>query len=318
MLAPQNKGRPAIFPSITSELRACMPDLRGPLTANAPIAHLSWFRTGGPAQILFEPSSESDLAYFLGNLDPAIPVLMLGSGSNILLRDSGVEGVVIRLGKAFQGIEIEALTLHAGAAVPDVKLASAAAQAGIAGLSFFRGIPGSVGGALRMNAGAYGAETKDVLVSCRGVDRKGNIVELANADMGFTYRHCAVAPEVIFTHAVFSGTVGNPQTILAEMAEITKARSETQPVNTRTGGSTFKNPPGQKAWELIDKAGCRGLAVGDAQVSELHCNFLINRGKATAADLESLGELVRARVKETSGVALEWEILRVGIAAVPG
>ena len=314
MLAPPDKGGLGRFPGITAELAARMPQLRGSLSSHAPLAPLSWFRTGGPAQALFEPSSESDLAYFLSHLDAAIPVLVLGAGSNILLRDGGVEGVVIHLGKAFQGLDIEGLTLRAGAAVPDVKLASAAVQAGLAGFAFYRGIPGSVGGALRMNAGAYGAETKDVLVSCRGINRRGEIVELSNKDMGFTYRHSAVPDDVIFTRAVFSGTRGDPQTILAEMAEITKARSETQPVNTRTGGSTFKNPPGHKAWELIDKAGCRGLTLGDAQVSELHCNFLINRGKATAADLESLGERVRARVKETCGVTLEWEILRVGVA----
>ncbi len=315
MLAPPNKGA-TIFPDLAAELAARMPGLRGALSNHAPLAHLSWFKTGGPAQVLFEPDNESDLAYFLSRLDSAIPVLVLGAGSNILLRDGGVEGAVIRLGKGFLGVEIDAQTLRAGAGVPDVKLSSAAAKAGIAGLSFFRGIPGSVGGALRMNAGAYGAETKDVLVSCRGVDRSGRILEFSNADMGFTYRHCSVASDVIFTQAVFAGSAGDPQTILAEMTEITKARSETQPVNTRTGGSTFKNPPGLKAWELIDKAGCRGLTVGDAQVSELHCNFLINRGAATAADLESLGELVRSRVKETSGVTLEWEILRVG-KAVP-
>ena len=199
-----------------------------------------------------------------------------------------------------------------GRACLDVKLASAAAKAAIAGLSFFRGIPGTIGGALRMNAGAYGSETKNVLVSCRGVDRKGKIVELSNADMGFSYRQCAVADDMIFTSAVFAGSPGDRQTIFAEMAEFSHARSSTQPVNTRTGGSTFKNPPGHKAWELIDKAGCRGLALGDAQVSKLHCNFLINRGKATSADVETLGELVRTRVLETSGVALEWEILRVG------
>ena len=313
MLAPPNKGA-TIFPDLAAELAARMPGLRGALSNHAPLAHLSWFKTGGPAQVLFEPDNESDLAYFLSRLDPAIPVLVLGAGSNILLRDGGVEGAVIRLGKGFLGVEIDGLTLRAGAGVPDVKLSSAAAKAGIAGLSFFRGIPGSVGGALRMNAGAYGAETKDVLVSCRGVDRCGRILEFSNADMGFTYRHCSVASDVIFTQAMFAGSAGDPQTILAEMTEITKARSETQPVNTRTGGSTFKNPPGQKAWELIDKAGCRGLTVGDAQVSELHCNFLINRGSATAADLENLGELVRDRVKETSGVTLEWEIFRVGKA----
>jgi len=196
--------------------------------------------------------------------------------------------------------------------VPDVKLASAAAQATISGLSFFRGIPGIVGGALRMNAGAYGAETADVFVSCRGVDRKGSVLELSRADMGFSYRHCAVPEDVIFTSAHFAGRPGSRETIQAQMAEITRARAETQPVNTRTGGSTFKNPPGHKAWELIDKAGCRGLVLGDAQVSELHCNFLINRGRATAANLEALGETVRERVFETSGVALEWEILRLG------
>ena len=264
--------------------------------------------------MLFEPADENDLAYFLARLDAAIPVLVLGAGSNILMRDGGIEGVVIRLGKSFQEITIDGLFLRAVAGCLDVKLASAAAKAGIADLSFFRGIPGTIGGALRMNAGAYGSETKNVLVSCRGVDRNGKIVELFNADMGFSYRHCGVADDVIFTSAVFAGSPGDSQAILSEMAEITKARAETQPVNTRTGGSTFKNPPGHKAWELIDKAGCRGLALGDAQVSKLHCNFLINRGAARGADLESLGEMVRARVLETSGIALEWEILRVGVA----
>jgi len=312
-LSPR-KESPAILPDIAPKLAAQMPNLRGSLVGNAPLAGLSWFRTGGPAQVLFEPADESDLAYFLARLDLAIPVLVLGAGSNILVRDGGIEGVVIRLGKSFQEVTIEGLSARAGAGVLDVKLASAAAKAGIAGVSFFRGIPGTVGGALRMNAGAYGAETRDVLVSCRGVDRNGKIVELSNAEMGFSYRHCGVADDVIFTRAVFAGSPGDSQAILSEMAEITKARAETQPVNTRTGGSTFKNPPGRKAWELIDKAGCRGLALGDAQVSKLHCNFLINCGRASAADLENLGELVRARVLETSGIALEWEILRVGVA----
>jgi UDP-N-acetylmuramate dehydrogenase len=305
---------PSIFPDIMLELRAEIPGLRGSLASHAPMAGLSWFRTGGPAQVFFEPADEIDLAYFLAHLDPAIPVLVLGAGSNILVRDGGIEGVVIRLGKGFQEVTIESLFLRAGAGCLDVKLASAAAKAGLARLSFFRGIPGAIGGALRMNAGAYGAETKDVLVSCRGVGRKGKIVELSNADMEFSYRHCGVADDVIFTSAVFAGSPGDSQAILSEMWEITKARAETQPVNTRTGGSTFKNPPGHKAWELIDKAGCRGLALGDAQVSKLHCNFLINRGAARGADLESLGEMVRARVLETSGIALEWEILRVGVA----
>jgi UDP-N-acetylmuramate dehydrogenase len=304
----------AILLDIAPKLSAEMPGLRGPLASHAPMAGLSWFRTGGPAQVSFEPADERDLAYFLARLDPAIPVLVLGAGSNILVRDGGIEGVVIRLGKTFQGVEVEGLLLRAGAGCLDVKLAAAAAKAGIAGLSFFRGIPGTIGGALRMNAGAYGAETRDVLVSCRGVDRTGKVVEFSNAEMGFSYRRCTVAEDVIFTSAVFAGSPGDSQAILSEMAEITKARAETQPVNTRTGGSTFKNPPGHKAWELIDKAGCRGLALGDAQVSNLHCNFLINRGKATSADLETLGERVRARVLETNGVALEWEILRVGVA----
>jgi UDP-N-acetylmuramate dehydrogenase len=310
-LSPR-KESPAILPDIAPKIRVQMPDLRGSLASHAPMAGLSWFGTGGPAQVLFEPADESDLAYFLARLDLAIPVLVLGAGSNILVRDGGIEGVVIRLGKGFQEVAVQGLSARAGAGVLDVKLASAAAKAGLAGLSFFRGIPGTIGGALKMNAGAYGAETRDVLVSCRGVGRNGNIVELSNADMGFSYRHCGVAGEVIFTSAVFAGGPGDSQAILSEMAEITKARAETQPVNTRTGGSTFKNPPGHKAWELIDKAGCRGLALGDAQVSKLHCNFLINRGKASAADIETLGETVRTRVLETSGIALEWEILRIG------
>jgi UDP-N-acetylmuramate dehydrogenase len=312
-LSPR-KESPAILPDIAPKLSAQMPGLRGSVASHAPMAGSSWFRTGGPAQALFEPADEIDLAYFLARLDPAIAVLVVGAGSNILVRDGGIEGVVIRLGKSFQEVTIESLSVRAGAGVPDVKLASAAAKAGIAGLSFFRGIPGAIGGALRMNAGAYGSETKNVLVACRGVDRNGKIVEVSNADMRFSYRHCGVADNVIFTSAVFAGRPGDSQAILSEMAEITKARAETQPVNTRTGGSTFKNPPGHKAWELIDKAGCRGLAVGDARVSDLHCNFLINRGNATSADLETLGELVRARVLETSGIALEWEILRLGCA----
>jgi UDP-N-acetylmuramate dehydrogenase len=315
-LSPR-KESPAILPDIAPQLAAQMPALRGSLASLAPMAGLSWFRTGGPAQVLFEPADERDLLYFLAHLDPAIPVLTLGSGSNLLVRDGGIAGVVIRLGKCFQEVAIDGLFLRAGAGTPDVKLASAAAKAGIGGLSFFRGIPGTIGGALKMNAGAYGSETKNALISCRGVDRDGKIVELSNADMGFSYRHCGVANDVIFTEAVFAGSPDNPQAISAEMAEFSYARSSTQPVNTRTGGSTFKNPPGHKAWELIDKAGCRGLALGDAQVSKLHCNFLINRGAARASDLESLGEMVRARVLETSGIALEWEILVVGLRTCP-
>jgi UDP-N-acetylmuramate dehydrogenase len=302
------------FADLVPDLRAAMPGLRGALQGNAPMAALSWFKTGGPAQVFFEPADESDLAYFLERLDPAVPVLALGCGSNLLVRDGGIAGAVIHLGKPFQDITVQGPLIRAGAGAPDVKLASAAAKAGVSGLSFYRGVPGSIGGALRMNAGAYGAETADVFVSCRGVDRSGQILSFSGRDMGFSYRHCGVAEDVIFTSAVFAGAAGNPDAIQAEMAQITKERAQTQPVNTRTGGSTFKNPPGQKAWELIEAAGCRGLSIGDAQVSELHCNFLINRGGAPAADLEALGETVRARVFETSGVALEWEILRVGVA----
>lgn len=302
------------WPDLTSGLRSRAPKLRGHLEANAPLGSFTYFKTGGPAQALYEPADETDLAYFLERLDPAIPVAALGLGSNILVRDGGVPGVIIRLGKPFQEISVAGLQITAGAGAPLVKLATAAAAAGISGLAFARGIPGAVGGALRMNAGAYGSETSRILVSCRGIDRLGNMLTFRNTEMAFSYRHCGISSDVIFTQAQFIGTAGETRSILTEMAEITKARSKTQPVSTRTGGSTFKNPPGAKAWELIDRAGCRGLVVGDAQVSELHCNFLVNRGTATTADLEALGETVRTRVRETSGIELEWEILRMGVA----
>jgi UDP-N-acetylmuramate dehydrogenase len=304
-----------MFPDITPDLRARMPELRGSLEANASTGPLSWFRTGGPAQVLFTPADVRDLSYFLAELDPAVPVMVVGLGSNLLVRDGGFEGVVIRLGKGFSDIAVEpGQRVRAGAGAPDVKVARVAAEAGIAGLSFLRGIPGTIGGALRMNGGAYGGETKDVLVEARGVDRRGESKTYTLADMGFTYRHAGVPEDVIFTEALFEGRPGDSAAILAEMNAITEARSSTQPVNTRTGGSTFKNPPGQKAWELIDAAGCRGLRIGDAQVSEMHCNFLINHGAARAADIEGLGEEVRRRVLGASGVALEWEIRRVGVA----
>jgi UDP-N-acetylmuramate dehydrogenase len=302
------------FAEITADLRTRLPELRGTLEANAPMAPLSWFRTGGPAEALFTPADEDDLAYFLAYLPADVPVLVVGLGSNLLVRDGGVPGVVIRLGKPFGEVSVEGgQRIRAGAGAPDVKVASTAAKAGIAGLTFFRGIPGSIGGALRMNGGAYGGETKDVLVEATGLTRTGERVTLANGDMGFTYRHSAVPDDVIFTQATFEGRPGDPATIQAEMNAITEARSSTQPVNTRTGGSTFKNPPGHKAWQVIDAAGCRGLRVGAAQVSELHCNFLINHGGASAADIEALGEEVRRRVREHSGVELEWEIKRVGV-----
>jgi UDP-N-acetylmuramate dehydrogenase len=302
------------FPDIVPALKSAMPGLRGRLLTNQPLAELTWFRVGGPAQALFMPEDEADLAYLLSNLPAEIAVTVIGLGSNLIVRDGGVPGVVIRLGRGFNDIAIEGLNVRAGTAVPDVKVARAAQEAGIAGLSFLRGIPGGVGGALRMNGGAYGGETKDALVEARAVDRQGRIHVVTNADMDFSYRHCAVPEDYIFTQALFAGTRGDPAIIAAEMEKITESREATQPIKSRTGGSTFKNPPGQKAWQLIDAAGCRGLRIGDAQVSEMHCNFLINLGNASAADIETLGETVRARVQDNSGVVLEWEIKRIGVA----
>ncbi|MHB2167561.1 UDP-N-acetylmuramate dehydrogenase [Alsobacter sp. R-9] len=300
--------------SAPSRLATLASTVRGSLSFNAPLAAFSWFRTGGPAEALFEPADEADLSAFLAACPPDLPVTVIGLGSNLLVRDGGVPGVVIRLGRGFQEIAVEPpLRIRAGAGAPDVKVARAAAEAGIAGLSFLRGIPGTVGGALRMNGGAYGGETKDVLVEARGVDRQGRVHVYDLAAMAFAYRHCGAPDDVIFTQALFEGRPGDPAAILAEMGAITEARSATQPVNTRTGGSTFKNPPGRKAWELIDRAGCRGLRRGGAQVSDLHCNFLIAHPGATAADVEGLGEEVRRRVEDTSGVLLTWEIRRIGI-----
>ena len=301
------------YPDITPDLKAAMPDLRGRLIANAPLADITWFRAGGPAQVLFAPADEADLAYFLKQKPNDLPTVVIGLGSNMLVRDGGVQGIVIRLGRGFGGIAVEeGHRIRAGTVVPDVKLARAAAEAGIAGLAFYRGIPGSIGGALRMNAGAHGRETKDVLVEARAVDPDGNIHVLSLADMGFTYRHAAVPADWIFTEALYQGTPGEPDEILAAMDEVAEYRAENQPIKERTGGSTFKNPPGHSAWKLIDAAGCRGLRIGGAAVSEKHCNFLINENNATGEDIERLGETVRARVKATSGVTLEWEIIRLG------
>jgi UDP-N-acetylmuramate dehydrogenase len=283
--------------------------------SNQPLAELTWFRVGGPAQVLFMPEDEADLAYFLGQLPAEIPVTVVGLGSNLIVRDGGVPGVVIRLGRGFGEVKVEEGTrIRAGTAVPDVKVSRAAQEAAITGLAFFRGIPGAIGGALRMNGGAYGRETKDALIEARGVDRQGRVRVFANADMHYTYRHCGAPDDVIFTQALFQGAPGDPATIAAEMEKITESREATQPIKSRTGGSTFKNPPGHKAWQLIDAAGCRGLKRGGAQVSEMHCNFLINLGSATAADIEALGETVRRRVMENSGIELEWEIKRIGAA----
>jgi UDP-N-acetylmuramate dehydrogenase len=302
------------FPDLVALVKNNMPTLRGRLIANQSLAELTWFRVGGPAQVLFMPDDEDDLAYLLANLPSDIPVTVVGLGSNLIVRDGGVAGVVIRLGRGFGDVTVEGVNLRAGAAVPDVKVARAAQEAGLSGLSFLRGIPGSVGGALRMNGGAYGREIKDALLEARAVARGGKVHRLSNAEMGFSYRHSGAPDHFIFTQATFRGERGDAAVIAAEMDKITEAREATQPVKSRTGGSTFKNPPGRKAWQLIDAAGCRGLRVGDAQVSEMHCNFLINLGKATAADIEALGETVRQRVNESSGIALEWEIKRIGIA----
>lgn len=304
-----------MFPDIVAALRANAPKARGRLLANQPLAELTWFRAGGPAQVLYMPEDEADLSYFLGALPAEVPVTVIGLGSNLIVRDGGVPGVVIRLGRGFNDIKVEGTTIKAGTGVPDVKVARAAQEAGLSGLSFLRGIPGAIGGALRMNGGAYGRETKDALVAARAVDRRGGIRELSNGDMGFHYRHTDAPEDLIFTQATFQGAPGDRAVIAAEMDKITEAREATQPIKSRTGGSTFKNPPGQKAWQLIDLAGCRGMKVGEAQVSELHCNFLINLGGATATDIETLGETVRERVKSASGVTLEWEIKRIGIAA---
>ena len=301
------------FADLAAVVKKSAPDVRGRLLANQSLAELTWFRVGGAAQLLFMPEDESDLSCFLKGLPADIVVTVIGLGSNLIVRDGGVPGVVVRLGRGFGGVAVEGTKVRAGAAVPDVKVARAAQEAGLAGLSFLRGIPGGIGGALRMNGGAYGSETKDALVEARAVDRAGRVHVLSNADMRYTYRHCGVPGDYIFTEALFAGVPGDPASIAAEMDKITESREATQPIKSRTGGSTFKNPPGQKAWQLIDAAGCRGLRVGGAQVSEMHCNFLINTGDASAADIETLGEIVRRRVKDNSGVALEWEIERVGI-----
>jgi UDP-N-acetylmuramate dehydrogenase len=298
------------------EIAALAPGLRGRLTGDAPLAPFTWFRVGGPADVLFSPADEDDLGYFLERLPREIPVTTIGLGSNLIIRDRGVRGVVIRLGgKGFGAIETSNdVCVIAGAAALDAQVARAAAEAGIDGLAFLRGVPGSIGGALRMNAGAHGGETRDVLSEARGVDRAGKVRVFTNAEMGFSYRHSEAPDDVIFTLATFRGRPGEPVAIKAEMERITLSREASQPIREKTGGSTFKNPPGAKAWRLIDAAGCRGLVVGDAQVSAMHCNFLINRGSASAADIEALGEEVRRRVKSMTGAELEWEIKRVGEA----
>jgi len=288
--------------------------IRGRLTPNADIAPFTWFRVGGPAELLFQPADADDLALFLSRLDPVTPVTVIGVGSNLLVRDGGIAGVTIRLSaKGFGAATREPENrIRAGAALPDKRLAAFALEQGLAGFEFYHGIPGTVGGALRMNAGASGGETRDRLIEANAIDRGGKRHTLTNAEMGFTYRHSSAPDDLIFTDALFQGAPADSAAIKTEMDAVEHHREAAQPIREKTGGSTFTNPPGQKAWQLIDAAGCRGLHVGGAMVSEMHCNFLINTGPATAADIERLGEMVRARVLETSGVRLEWEIKRVG------
>jgi len=302
------------FPDITPELKAAMPDLRGRLLANQSLAELTWFRVGGPAQVLFTPADEDDLAYFLAHLAGDIPLYVVGVGSNLIVRDGGIAGVVIRLApRAFGEATANGDVVTAGAAALDKRVAEVAASANIGGLEFYSGIPGTIGGALRMNAGANGGETKDVLIEARGVGRDGTKHIFSNADMKFVYRNSGVDPSIIFTSARFRGEIRDTDAIRARMAEVQTHRETAQPIREKTGGSTFKNPPGHSAWKLVDAAGCRGLRVGGAQVSEMHCNFLINTGDATAHDIETLGETVRERVKANSGIELHWEIKRIGI-----
>jgi UDP-N-acetylmuramate dehydrogenase len=292
-----------------------LPPARGKLMFDEPLAPFTWLRVGGPADVLFLPEDEADLAGFLRGLDPAAPVTAIGVGSNLLVRDGGVEGLVIRLGRAFAHIEPRGEgRIFAGAAALDANLARAAAKAGISGLEFYRGVPGTVGGACVMNAGCYGTETKDVLVEAYAVARSGEFVTLSNAEMDFVYRKSEAAAEraLVFTGALFAGQSDQPAAIEARMQAITARRESTQPVREKTGGSTFKNPAGDSAWRLVDAAGWRGKPRGQARFSEQHANFLINAGEATAADLEGLGEAVRADVRAKFGVDLEWEIKRIG------
>lgn len=290
-----------------------LPAVRGRLTADAPLAGVTWFRVGGPAEVMFRPADQADLADFLAAVSEDVPVTVMGVGSNLLIRDGGIPGVVVRLGREFTTVAVDGKTLTAGAAALDLNVSLAARNAGIAGLEFLSGIPGTLGGAIKMNGGAYGSEIANVFVSAEGVSRRGDVTTFDADAMSFSYRRSAVPAGMIFTRCVLQGERGEPADIGRRMSEIAEKRAESQPIRSRTGGSTFTNPPGHKAWELIDKAGCRGLRIGDAQVSEKHCNFLLNLGGATAADLEDLGEEVRRRVLETTGVTLEWEIKRIGV-----
>ena len=288
--------------------------LRGRLTPNQLLSEITWFRVGGPAQLFFQPADEDDLAFFLKNLPDDVRVTTIGLGSNLLIRDGGIDGVVIRLSaRGFGAVEIlDNHRLRAGTALPDARVAAAAADAGIDGLTFYSGIPGGIGGALYMNAGCYGTETRDRMVELRAVLRSGEIVTLTNADMGYLYRKSNGPRGAVFVSAVYQGTAGDPDRIRAGMREVTERREASQPIKSKTGGSTFKNPDGHSSWKLIDEAGCRGLKIGDAQMSELHANFMLNTGAASAHDLELLGETVRNKVRAKSGIELSWEIRRMG------
>jgi UDP-N-acetylmuramate dehydrogenase len=300
-------------PSRTPHLIDRLPKVRGRLTADAPLAQVTWFRVGGPAEILFRPADIEDLSGFLAAKPAEVPVTVIGVASNLLVRDGGIKGVVVRLGRGFVEVTASDETIVAGAGALDLNVALAAREAGIAGVEFLSGIPGTIGGGLRMNAGAYGSEFKDVLKGAVALDARGARHDLTAAALGLSYRHCDAPEDWIFVGARFAGTKGDPLAIARRMSEIQQAREESQPIRARTGGSTFANPPGEKAWELIDRAGCRGLKRGGAMVSEKHANFLINTGDATAADIEELGEEVRARVLAKCGIALQWEIRRVGV-----
>jgi len=293
--------------------RDTLPSVRGKLLRDEPLAPFTWFRVGGAAEVLFIPADADDLADFLKALDPSVPVMVLGVGSNVIVRDGGVEGVVIRLaGRPFAGVTTEGDTITAGAGALDAMVAKASAKAGLAGLEFYAGIPGTIGGALTMNAGCYGSETKDVLVSAWGLTRAGERVDYALADFGYTYRHSEAPADIIWIEAVYRGTPDAPDAVAARISEITSRRETTQPIREKTGGSTFKNPPGHSSWKLVDEAGWRGKPFGGAKFSELHSNFMINFNEATAADIEGLGEAVRADVQSKRGVNLEWEIKRIG------
>lgn len=296
-----------------------LPAVRGRYTENVPLAQITWFRVGGPAEVVFRPADTEDLAAFLASKPKDVPVTVLGVGSNLLVRDGGIPGVVVRLGRGFAAIAAgDEDTLDAGAAALDINVARVALEVGVGGLEFLSGIPGTIGGALRMNAGAYGSEISDILVSARGIDSRGRVRDLPAADLGLRYRHCDMPSDWIFVGATLRGRREDSRAIARRMEDIRKARETTQPIRSRTGGSTFANTMDGKAWELIERAGCRGLAIGGAKVSEQHCNFLVNTGNATAADIEALGEEVRRRVFAATGVTLAWEIHRVGVPADSG